>query len=164
MLIKTSKGNIEIQIDPEAGPNAASNFLSLVEKNYYANIIFHRVIPGFMIQGGDPTGTGRGGPGYTIPDDVVKGLPYRDYQVDGGSRRFSYYPKGMVAMARTSEPNSGGSQFFIMVADYPLDPSYAVFGHVISGQEVADAIAAAPRDENDRPLEDIKMTSVTIEK
>lgn len=162
--IKTTMGDIVIQIDPEAGPNAASNFVYLVEQNFYQGIIFHRVIPGFMIQGGDPTGTGMSGPGYTIPDDTVKNMPTRDYPIGGRTDRMTYYPKGTVAMARTSAPNSGGSQFFIMVDDYPFRPAtYAVFGKVISGQEVADAISNVQRDDSDRPLQDVKMTSVTIE-
>ena len=158
--IRTTKGDIVIQIDPEAGPNAASNFVYLVEQGFYQGTIFHRVIPGFMIQGGDPTGTGYGDPGYKIPDDPVRNLPQKDFRPYGVR---PYYPKGLVAAARTPAPNSAGSQFFIMVADYPLDPSYAVFGHVIEGQAVADAIAGVPRDEDDRPAEEIRMTSVSIE-
>lgn len=158
--IKTTKGDIVVQIDPQAGPNAASNFVYLVEQGFYQGVIFHRVIPGFMIQGGDPTGTGYSGPGYTIPDDAVRGLPQKNFQPYGVR---AYYPKGTLAMARTGAPNSGGSQFFLMVADYPLDPTYAVFGKIIEGQDVADAIAAVERDEADRPLEDVKMISVSIE-
>lgn len=162
--IKTMMGDIVIQMDPEAGPNAASNFVYLVEQNFYQGIIFHRVISEFMIQGGDPTGTGMGDPGYKIPDDVVKNMPTRDYPVGGSVERMTYYPKGTVAMARTRAPNSGGSQFFIMVGDYPFNPAnYAVFGHVISGQDVADAISNVERDDSDRPLQDVKMVSVTIE-
>ncbi len=161
--IKTTKGDIVVKIDPEAGPNAASNFVYLVQQNFYSNIIFHRVIPGFMIQGGDPTGTGMSGPGYTIPDDKVKALPQRDYPVGGGVQRIGYYPKGTVAAARTMRPNSAGSQFFIMVDDYPLGPDYAIFGKVIEGQDVADAISEVDRDASDRPLVDVKMLSVTIE-
>lgn len=162
--IKTTMGDIVVQMDPEAGPNAVSNFVYLVEQNFYQGIIFHRVISGFMIQGGDPTGTGMSGPGYTIPDDVVKNMPTRDYPIGGRTDRMTYYPKGTVAMARTSAPNSGGSQFFIMVDDYPFNPAtYAVLGRVISGQDVADAISNVERDDSDRPLQDVKMTSVTIE-
>lgn len=160
--IKTTKGDILIQINPEVGPNAASNFLYLVEQSFYQGTIFHRVIPGFMIQGGDPTGTGMGGPGYTIPDDTVN-LPVKRIPVDNGVASFPMYTKGTVAMARTMAKNSAGSQFFIMVNDNALDPVYAVFGQVLEGQEIADAIAAVPRDEQDRPLEEIKMLSVTIE-
>ena len=161
--IKTTKGDIRIQIDPEAGPNAASNFVYLVEQSFYRGGIFHRVIPGFMIQGGDPTGTGFSGPGYSIPDDVVKNLPTRTVPVDNGTRSAPYYPKGLVAMANKGTPGSGGSQFFIMVADYPLPPSYSVFAHVIEGQGVADAIAASARDESDRPIEEVRMIEVTVE-
>lgn len=160
--ISTTKGDIIVQIDPELGPNAASNFVYLVEKNFYQNTIFHRVIPEFMIQGGDPTGTGMSGPGYTIPDDAVKNVPSKDYPLNGRVQRYSFYPKGWIAMANTGAPHSAGSQFFIMVGDYPLDPNYAVFGHVISGQDVADAISKTDA-ESTRPIEDVKMTSVTIE-
>ena len=146
VLIKTNLGNIEIQVDPKAGPNAASNFVYLVKEGFYNGTIFHRVIPGFMIQGGDPTGTGRGGPGYQFANDPVK----------------SAYNKGIVAMANAG-PDTNGSQFFIMVADVPLGPDYSIFGHVISGQDVADKIAAQNRDANDRPLSEIKMIEVTVE-
>ena len=160
--IKTTKGDILIQIDPEAGPNAASNFVYLVERGFYQGTIFHRVIPGFMIQGGDPTGTGMSGPGYTIPDDKVN-LPVKQVAVDNGVASFPMYTKGTVAMARTMAKNSAGSQFFIMVNDNAIDPVYAVFGHVLEGQEIADAIAAVARDEQDRPLQEIKMLDVVIE-
>lgn len=160
--IKTTKGDIVIQIDPEAGPNAASNFLYLVEQGFYDGIIFHRVIPNFMIQGGDPTGTGFSGPGYTIPDDKVS-LPRQTLPVNGGTITLSTYKKGLVAMARTGAPNSGGSQFFVMVDDSQLPPEYAVFGHVIEGQAVADAISQVERNSQDRPLQNITMTSVSIE-
>ncbi len=160
--ISTTKGDILIQVEPDLGPNAASNFVYLVEQGFYQGTIFHRVIPGFMIQGGDPTGTGMSGPGYTIPDDKVN-LPIKRVPVDNGVASFPMYTKGTVAMARTMAKNSAGSQFFIMVNDNALDPVYAVFGHVLEGQDIADAIAAAPRDEQDRPLDEIKMINVTIE-
>ena len=146
VLIKTSLGTIEIQIDPKAGPNAASNFVYLVKQHFYDGLIFHRVIPGFMIQGGDPTGTGRGGPGYMFKDDPVSGS----------------YSKGIVAMANAG-PDTNGSQFFIMVADVPLGPDYSIFGHVIKGQDVADKISQVARDASDRPNTEVKMLSVTIE-
>jgi cyclophilin family peptidyl-prolyl cis-trans isomerase len=146
VLIKTTLGNIEIQIDPKAGPNAASNFVYLVKQHFYDGLIFHRVIPGFMIQGGDPTGTGMGGPGYQFADDKVTGQ----------------YNKGIVAMANAG-PDTNGSQFFIMVADVPLGPNYSIFGHVIAGQDVADKISMVDRDAHDRPNTEVKMTSVTIE-
>ncbi len=144
--ITTNLGDIVIQVDPEAGPNAASNFVYLVREGFYDGTIFHRVIPGFMIQGGDPTGTGMGGPGYKFADDKVTGQ----------------YSKGTVAMAN-SGPNTNGSQFFIMVEDYPLQPAYSIFGKVVEGQDTADAISKSARDQSDRPFEEISMTSVTIE-
>lgn len=144
--IKTTLGDIVIQVDPKAGPNAASNFVYLIENKFYDGTIFHRVIPGFMIQGGDPTGTGRSGPGYQFANDPVN-MPYN---------------KGVVAMANAGR-DTNGSQFFIMVADVPLPPDYSVFGKVVSGQDVADKIAAVQRDANDKPYTEVKMLSVTIE-
>ena len=144
--IKTNLGEIVIQVDPAAGPNAASNFVYLVKQGFYNGTIFHRVIPGFMIQGGDPTGTGMGGPGYQFKNDPVKGS----------------YAKGIVAMANAGR-DTNGSQFFIMVDSVGLPPDYSIFGHVIEGQEVADAISMTPRNGNDRPNQEVKMTSVTIE-
>ncbi len=144
--IKTTIGDIVIQVEKNQGPNAASNFVYLVKNSFYNGTIFHRVIPGFMIQGGDPTGTGTSGPGYQFANDPVK----------------SPYNKGIVAMANAGR-DTNGSQFFIMVADVGLQPDYSVFGHVISGQDVADKIAAVARDGNDRPNADVKMTSVMIE-
>lgn len=146
VLIKTNLGNIEIQVDPKAGPRAASNFVYLVKEGFYDGTIFHRVIPGFMIQGGDPTGTGTGGPGYRFPNDPVS----------------VKYDKGVVAMANAGR-DTNGSQFFIMVANVPLPPDYSVFGRVISGQDIADKIAAQDRDGSDRPLSEVKMISVTVE-
>lgn len=144
--IKTTLGDIVVQVDHAAGPNAASNFVYLVKNGFYNGTIFHRVIPGFMIQGGDPTGTGRGGPGYQFNNDPVKGS----------------YNKGVVAMANAGR-NTNGSQFFIMVDDVPLPGDYSVFGKVVEGQNVADAIAATPRNGEDRPNTEVKMISVTIE-
>ena len=144
--IKTTLGDIVIQVMPDQGPNAASNFVYLVKEGFYTGTIFHRVIPGFMIQGGDPTGTGMGGPGYQFPNDDVK-VPYN---------------KGIVAMANAGR-DTNGSQFFIMVENYPLPPDYSIFGKVVSGQDVADKIATQARDRNDRPASEVKMESVTIE-
>lgn len=144
--IKTTLGDIVVQLDPKAGPNAASNFVYLVKKGFYDGTIFHRVIPGFMIQGGDPTGTGRGGPGYQFANDPVS----------------SSYDKGTLAMANAGR-NTNGSQFFIMVDNVPLPPDYSVFGKVVSGQDVADAIAATPRNSQDRPNTEVKMLAVTVE-
>ena len=144
--IKTTLGDIVIAVRPDLGPLAASNFVYLTKNAFYDGTIFHRVIPGFMIQGGDPTGTGRGGPGYQFDNDPVS-VPYSD---------------GMVAMANAGR-NTNGSQFFIMVADYPLPPDYSIFGKVVEGLDVAHRIAATERDGQDRPLQDVKMVSVTVE-
>ncbi|MBI4138783.1 peptidylprolyl isomerase [Candidatus Uhrbacteria bacterium] len=133
--LKTSKGDIMFEMLPEEGPNAASNFIYLAKRKYYDGLTFHRVIEGFMAQGGDPTGTGRGGPGYQFADDPVK-LPYT---------------QGIVAMANAG-PDTNGSQFFIMKEDYPLDPNYSIFGRVISGQDVVTNLRVG----------DV-MTTVTIE-
>lgn len=144
--IKTTLGDIVIAVKPDLGPLAASNFVYLVTNHFYDGTIFHRVIPGFMIQGGDPTGTGRGGPGYQFDNDPVS-VPYSD---------------GVVAMANAGR-NTNGSQFFIMVANYPLPPDYSVFGNVVEGLDVAHKIADVARDGQDRPLQDVKMVSVTVE-
>jgi len=144
--IKTNLGDIVVQLDPAAGPNAASNFVYLVKKGFYNGTIFHRVIDGFMIQGGDPTGSGMGGPGYRFMDDKVTGS----------------YTKGTLAMANAGS-NTNGSQFFIMVADVPLPPAYSIFGKVISGQEIADKISLVDRNSNDRPLSEVKMIDVSVE-
>ncbi|MBU0540731.1 peptidylprolyl isomerase [Patescibacteria group bacterium] len=122
--ISTTKGEIVFELLPKEGPNAASNFVYLAEKKYYDGLIFHRVVPGFVVQGGDPLGNGTGGPGYSFADDPVS-LPYK---------------KGIVAMANAG-PNTNGSQFFIMLEDNPLPPSYSIFGRVLSGQDVVDNIA-----------------------
>ena len=147
ILIKTTIGNIEIQLMPDQGPKAASNFVYLVQHHFYDGIIFHRVIPGFMIQGGDPTGTGLGGPGYQFANDPVK-VPYVD---------------GVVAMANAGR-DTNGSQFFIMVQDYPLGPDYSIFGKVVSRLDIAHKISQVDRDGNDRPFAEVKMISVTVEK
>ncbi len=144
--IKTTLGDIVIAVRPDLGPLAASNFVYLAKNAFYDGTIFHRVIPGFMIQGGDPTGTGRGGPGYQFDNDPVS-VPYSD---------------GMVAMANAGR-NTNGSQFFIMVADYPLPPDYSIFGKVVEGLDVAHRIADTERDGQDRPLKDVQMVSVTVE-
>lgn len=145
--IQTTLGDIVVQVDPTMGPRAASNFVYLVKEGFYNGTIFHRVIPGFMIQGGDPTGTGMGGPGYKFDNDPVNE---------------STYKKGFIAMANAGR-NTNGSQFFLMVADYPLPPDYSIFGKIVTGQDVADKIAAVARNSSDRPNEEVKMISVTIE-
>ena len=142
-------GEVRIEFFPADAPKTVENFVTLAKKGFYNGVIFHRVIPGFMIQGGDPTGTGTGGPGYTFPDEFAPGLkhdaPY------------------MLSMANAG-PNTNGSQFFITAAPTPwLDGRHAIFGRVIEGQSVVDAIVNLPRNAQDRPLTDIAMTSVTIQ-
>lgn len=159
--IKTTLGDIVIQMDPKAGPLAASNFVYLVSESFYDNTIFHRVIPGFMIQGGDPTGTGRGGPGYQFKNDPVSGLPTKTVTIQGQTLTAPVYEKGIVAMANAGR-DTNGSQFFIMVGDYPLGPDYSIFGRVVEGQDVADKISLV-QSSADRPLTEVKMLSVTIE-
>ena len=151
VTIKTNMGEIRFATYDADAPRAVSNFLTLAQKGFYDKVIFHRVIDGFMIQGGDPDGTGMGGPGYQFADEL-------DPQTDSYKQG---YKKGVVAMANAG-PNTNGSQFFIMVADYPLPNQYTIFGKVISGQEVVDAIAKVKKDSNDRPLSPVIMEIVTI--
>jgi cyclophilin family peptidyl-prolyl cis-trans isomerase len=147
--ITTSKGKIVIDLFPKEAPKTVNNFVFLAREKFYDGTIFHRVIPGFMIQGGDPTGTGRSGPGYQFENEN------KDSQ-----RKFE---AGTVAMANAG-PDTNGSQFFIDDAPNGLDPGkYTIFGQVKDGIDVVKAIANAPRDENDRPNEPVKMESVTIE-
>lgn len=147
-------GVMKAELYPDIAPNTVNNFISLVKKGFYDGTIFHRVIPGFMIQGGDPQGSGMGGPGYTI-----KG----EFSGNGFKNDLKHTP-GVLSMARTMAPNSAGSQFFVMVAPAPhLDGQYAAFGKLVEGQEVADAIVRAPRDRNDKPIMAQKMKKVTVE-
>ena len=147
-------GVMKAELYPDVAPNTVNNFISLVNKGFYNGLIFHRVIPGFMIQGGDPQGTGMGGPGYSIKGEFSQNRFKNDLQHD----------RGVLSMARSMRPDSAGSQFFIMVEKAPhLDGAYAAFGKVIEGIEVADAIVSVNRDYNDRPLEEQKMKSVTVE-
>jgi cyclophilin family peptidyl-prolyl cis-trans isomerase len=150
--IKTDKGDIEIAFYPKDAPNTVANFAKLAKQEFYNGIIFHRVIKGFMIQGGDPTGTGTGGPGYQFADELNPSAP--SYQ-EG-------YKTGVVAMAN-SGPNTNGSQFFIMLGNTPLPHNYTIFGKVIKGQEVVDEIGNAPTGPNDRPVDPVKMASITVE-
>ncbi|HHU62314.1 MAG TPA: peptidylprolyl isomerase [Natronincola sp.] len=147
-------GDIEIELYPDVAPNTVRNFISLVEEGYYDGIIFHRVIPGFMVQGGDPTGTGTGGPGYAIKGEFLQnGFPNQ-----------LKHDRGVISMARTSAPNSAGSQFFIMVEKSPhLDGAYAGFGQVVKGMEIVDLIVQAERNSMDKPLDDQKITKATVE-
>ncbi len=142
------------ELYPDIAPNTVNNFISLVKKGYYNGIIFHRVIRGFMIQGGDPTGTGSGGPGYSIKGEFTQ----------NGFRNDLKHTPGVLSMARTMMPNSAGSQFFVMHETSPhLDGQYAGFGKVIEGMEVVNEIAAVPTDWNDRPRVDMVMESVTVD-
>lgn len=152
VTIQTNKGVIEFELFPSDAPKTVENFTTLAQKNFYDGVIFHRVIKGFMIQGGDPTGTGRGGPGYTFADELNPATP--SYQAG--------YVRGAVAMANAG-PNTNGSQFFIMHADYALPHNYTIFGRVTKGLEIVDMIANSPTDVNDKPLQDIKMEKVTVE-
>ena len=154
VTIKTTQGTIKVELYPDVAPNTVNNFISLVQKGFYDGTIFHRVIPGFMIQGGDPEGTGMGGPGYGIKGEFAA----------NGVKNDLKHTTGVISMARSQMKDSAGSQFFIMVADAPhLDGQYAAFGKVTEGIEVAQAIVSAPRDRMDRPHEDQIMEQVTVE-
>ena len=145
-VIETTLGNIEFELLDDAAPKTVENFVSLANKGFYSGVIFHRVVPGFVIQGGDPTGTGTGGPGYKFDDEPVT----------------MGYARGTVAMANAG-PNTNGSQFFVCLADLPqLPPNYSIFGQVVAGLNVVDAIAAAPCGPGDRPVDPVTMKSVTI--
>lgn len=147
-------GVMKVELYPETAPNTVANFISLVEKGFYNGTIFHRVIPGFMIQGGDPEGTGMGGPGYRIKGEFTANRFQNDLK----------HTKGVISMARSGHPDSAGSQFFIMVDDAPhLDGQYASFGKVIEGIEVADQIVSVATNYSDRPLEEQRMRSATVE-
>lgn len=151
VTIQTNMGTIVFETYDADAPNTVNNFITLANKGFYNGLIFHRVIQGFMIQGGDPTGTGTGGPGYTFADELNPSTP--SYQLG--------YVRGTVAMANAG-PNTNGSQFFIMQQDTPLPHNYTIFGHVISGMNVVDAIAAVPVDANDKPLTPVVMEKVTV--
>ena len=134
---------IKAELYPEIAPNTVNNFISLINKGFYDGVIFHRVIPGFMIQGGDPKGIGSGGPGYCIRGE---------FKANGFDNSL-LHSRGVLSMARTMAPNSAGSQFFIMHEDAPhLDGDYAAFGHVVNGMDVVDEIAATPTNYADKPL------------
>ncbi len=146
---------IQIELYPEVAPITVANFVKLVESNYYDGLTFHRVIPGFMIQGGCPKGTGIGGPGYQIKGEFSS----------NGVKNDLKHSRGVISMARAMDPNSAGSQFFIMVADSKhLDGQYASFGNVISGMEEADRIVSVKRDGRDMPVVAQRMSKVTVEK
>ncbi|MBI2476492.1 MAG: peptidylprolyl isomerase [Candidatus Taylorbacteria bacterium] len=152
VTLDTNFGKIVLELYLKDAPKAAENFLTLAGKGFYNNLTFHRVIPGFMIQGGDPKGDGTGGPGYTFADELDPNTP--SYKAG--------YKKGVLAMANAG-PNTNGSQFFIMLADYPLLNNYTIFGRVLTGQDVVDKIGAVKTGANDRPLTPVVMKSVTVE-
>lgn len=155
VTIEMENGDImKGELYPEIAPETAKNFEDLAKDGFYDGVIFHRVIPGFMIQGGDPTGTGMGGPGHTIKGEFAA----------NGFQNDLKHTKGVLSMARAMDPNSGGSQFFIMVEDAPhLDGQYAAFGKITEGIEVADKIVSVKRDFSDKPKEKQVMKKVTVE-
>lgn len=145
---------MKAELYPEIAPASVNNFISLIQKNFYDGLIFHRVIRGFMIQGGDPEGTGCGGPGYSIKGEFSQ----------NGFKNDLKHTEGVLSMARSMMPDSAGSQFFIMHKNAPhLDGSYAAFGKIIEGMDVVNKIAETPTDYSDRPLEDQKIAAVTVE-
>jgi len=147
-------GVIKAELYPEVAPNTVNNFISLINKGYYNGIVFHRVIEGFMIQGGSPDGTGGGDPGYAIRGEFTA----------NGFQNNLKHTRGVLSMARRNDPDSAGSQFFIMHGDADwLDGQYAAFGKVIEGMDVVDRIASVQTDSNDKPLEDQAMEEVTVE-
>lgn len=155
ITIEMENGDImKAELFPDIAPNTVNNFISLTKKGYFDGIIFHRCIPGFVIQGGDPTGTGTGGPGYCIEGEFNA----------NGIANDLHHAVGVLSMARTPDPNSAGSQFFICVGDAGfLDGQYAGFGQIIEGMDVALDIAEQPTDGRDKPLNDQKMLKVTVE-
>lgn len=155
VTIKMKDGGVmKAELYPEIAPNTVKNFISLINKGFYNGVIFHRVIPGFMIQGGDPEGTGVGGPGYSIKGEFNS----------NGFKNNLKHSEGVLSMARTMDPNSAGSQFFVMVANAPhLDGQYAGFGKLIEGLDVAKNIVNSKRDFRDKPYEDQVMEEVTVD-
>ncbi len=146
--IETNHGTVTIELFEDKAPKTAGNFIELAEKGFYDGVVFHRVIDGFMIQGGDPTGTGRGGPGYKIPDEFGAGLAHDE--------------AGVLSMANAG-PNTGGSQFFITLAATPwLDGKHAIFGKVVGGMDVVKEIGKVSTGPGDRPMNDVVMESVSI--
>ncbi len=146
-------GVIDLELDAQAAPITVENFLKLVNDGFYDGLTFHRIIPGFMIQGGCPDGTGMGGPGWHIKGEFAR----------NGVANPIKHTRGVISMARAMDPNSAGSQFFIMHEDAPhLDGGYAAFGHVVAGMDVVDRIAEVATDYNDRPLTPVVMESVRV--
>lgn len=145
---------IKAELYPEIAPNTVNNFISLINRGFYDGLIFHRVIKGFMIQGGDPEGTGMGGPGYGIKGEFAS----------NGFKNDLAHEAGVLSMARSMMPNSAGSQFFIMHKDSPhLDGDYAAFGKVTEGMDVVDKIAESKTDRSDRPVDEVKIQKVTVD-
>ena len=154
VLLETTSGDILIELYADKAPATVENFLKYVNEGFYANTIFHRVIKGFMIQGGCPDGTGMGGPGYSIKGEFSQNRFKNDLK----------HTPGVLSMARAMNPNSAGSQFFIMHKAAPhLDGSYAAFGQIIEGMDVVNAIAETDTDYSDRPLDEQKIKSMTVE-
>ena len=155
VTITMKNGDVmKAELYPEIAPNTVNNFISLIQKGFYDGVIFHRVIKGFMLQGGDPKGTGAGGPGYSIAGEFSQ----------NGFQNDLRHTAGVLSMARTMMPNSAGSQFFIMHKDAPhLDGAYAAFGKIIEGMDVVNAIAEKPTDFRDRPMEDQVIATMTVE-
>ncbi len=155
VTIEMKSGNkIVVELYPDIAENTVNNFISLVQKGFYNGTIFHRVIENFMIQGGDPNGTGMGGPGYTIPGEFSK----------NGFKNDLMHKRGVISMARSQHPDSAGSQFFIMHMDSShLDGSYAAFGKVVSGMEEVDRIATVKKNFRDKPLQDEVMETLKVE-
>lgn len=152
ITIETNYGTIVFETYNNDAPKTVENFVTLANKGFYNGLTFHRVIPGFMIQGGDPNGNGTGGPGYKFDDELNPNTA--SYKAG--------YKKGVVAMANAG-PNTNGSQFFIMTADYPLPNNYTIFGKVVSGQDVVDKIASVKTGANDKPVSPVVMKTVTVE-
>lgn len=155
VTITMASGNtITLELYPKIAPNTVANFVSLIQKGFYNGLIFHRVIPGFMIQGGDPQGTGTGGPGYRIKGEFLNNSVYNDLK----------HTRGVISMARSGHPDSAGSQFFIMHKDAThLDGQYAAFGKVLTGLEEVDRIAAVATGAQDRPKVSEVMSSVSVD-
>lgn len=155
VTIEMENGDVmKAELYPEIAPNTVNNYISLIQKGYYDGLIFHRVIKGFMIQGGCPDGNGMGGPGYSIHGEFAQ----------NGFENNLAHTKGVLSMARSMMPDSAGSQFFIMHEDSPhLDGSYAAFGKIVEGQDIVDKIAQTATDYSDRPLEPQVMKKVTVE-
>lgn len=154
VTFETNAGIIKAELYPEVAPNTVNNFISLIQKGFYDGVIFHRIIEGFMIQGGDPDGVGTGGPGYHIKGEFSQ----------NGFENHLLHTAGVLSMARSQMPNSAGSQFFIMHKDAPhLDGAYAAFGKVIEGMDVVDKIATVNTNYMDAPMEQQVMNKVTVD-